>query len=663
MKRLLLFLLIYSVMKTLTNCSDSKNETPLSFEDYPVYSGKDLGLTFSEDEAALRVWAPTAEALNCHVYGSDLGADLEATLNFEKSESGTWLLKISSEWSGKYYTVQAKIDGKWMLEVADPYVKAVGRNGKRGQLINHSLIGDSAWFNYQRPEHKSFRDIVLYEVHIRDFSIDSSSGIANKGKYLGMVERGTKSEGGISTGLDHLVELGITHLHLLPCFDYYSIDETRLDEAQYNWGYDPLNYNVPEGSYATNPEDGAVRISEFRQMVRGLHEAGIQVIMDVVYNHTGPTLEHPFNQLVPGYYYRQDSLGNFSNASGCGNEVASERPMVRKFIIESLEYWAKEYHIEGFRFDLMGIHDIKTMNEIRKAMNAISPGIFLYGEGWTASDSPLASEKLALKANTKQLDRIAAFSDDFRDGVKGSVFEHKQPGFISGSLDLKESVKFGLVGNIAHPQVKMEAVNYSDVAWADSPEKSINYVSCHDNHTLFDRFRLSVPNANIEELKRLQLLSLSAVLLGQGVPFLHSGSEFLRSKQGEENSYKSSDAINRINWDLKEVHQDASNFVKDLIQIRKELEVFRFTASQIEDNVSFIESNKAVIGMHLKSGVENESISDILIFWNTSENYLKETLPQGVFKCLLSSDMSLKDARFSNNIQLPNQSVVLLKRE
>ena len=421
----------------------------------------------------------------------------------------------------------------------------------------------------------------------------------------------------MSTGLDHIKELGVTHIHLLPSFDFMSIDETKLEEQNFNWGYDPQNYNVPEGSYSTNPADGNVRIREFKQLVKTLHENGLRIVMDVVYNHTGATMESNFNQIFPEYYYRMTPRGGFSDASACGNETASEKPMVRKFIIESVKYWAQEYHIDGFRFDLMGIHDITTMNEVSKALHEIDPTIFIYGEGWTAGDSPLKEKKRALKKYTFKMEGIAAFSDDMRDGVKGHVFTHHDRGFASGNPNSKESVKFGIVAATEHPQINYEAVNYSDYAWAKEPSQCINYVSCHDNHTLLDRLINSNPGEPESELIKMHKLANTIILTSQGVPFLHAGVEMLRTKQGVENSFKSPDSINQIDWSRKTEYLEVVNYYQKLIDLRKNHPAFRMpTKTMIQKHLSFIEMpDSNLIGYQIKGNANDDSWeTDFIIF-------------------------------------------------
>ena len=408
----------------------------------------------------------------------------------KKSKGGTWVAVLQGEQKGKFYTFRVQINNQWLNEVPDPYAKAVGVNGKRAMVIDQSDTNPDGWKDDKAPGLKNATDAVIYELHIRDASIASNSGITNKGKFLGLTEKGTTNNDGLATGLDHLKELGVTHVHLLPFYDFLSVDETKLDQPQYNWGYEPLNYNVPEGSYATDPYDGATRIKEMKELVKSFHENGLSVVMDVVYNHTMLTEDSYFNQLVPGYYYRQTKEGKFSNATACGNETASERPMMRKFMIESLKYWVKEYHIDGFRFDLMGVHDIETMNIIAKELRRIKPDILLYGEGWTAGASPLPESKRALKRFAYKLDNIAVFSDDIRDGIKGSVFVNEEKGFASGRPGMEESIKFGIVASCKHPQVDYSQSQLFKSPLCHDPSNTITYAECHDNHVLWDKLAI-----------------------------------------------------------------------------------------------------------------------------------------------------------------------------
>jgi pullulanase len=562
-----------------------------SFDRYPVYTGNDLGLTYSPKQSAFRIWAPTAEQAELLFYKAGTGGDALRHIKMQKAGGGTWRVVVPGDQKGVFYVFRVRINGKWLDEVPDPYAKSVGVNGKRAMVVDLTKTNPPGWEQDESPVFHNATDAVIYELHVRDASIAANSGIQQKGKFAGLTETGTHNNEGLSTGLDHLKELGVTHIHLLPCFDFNSVDESKPGQPQYNWGYDPLNYNVPEGSYSTNPYDGVTRIKEFKSLVQAFHQNGLRVVMDVVYNHTALTGDAYFNQLVPGYYYRQDKKGGFSNATACGNEIASERAMVRKFILESVKYWVNEYHVDGFRFDLMGVHDIATMNIISAELHKIRPGILLYGEGWTAGSSPLADSLRALKKYAYKLDRIAVFSDDIRDGIKGSVFDHQDGGFASGKPGMEESIKFGVVAACRHPQVQYKKVNYSRSPYAKQPYQVISYCSCHDNHTLWDKLALSASNATEEERVNMQKLALSIVLTSQGIAFLHAGSEFLRSKQGVENSFNAPDSINAIDWHLKTVHQDVFDYVKSLISMRKSHPAFRLRSGrQVANDIRFWEN-------------------------------------------------------------------------
>jgi pullulanase len=460
---------------------------------------------------------------------------------------------------------------------------------------------------------------VIYELHLRDLTTDANSGSSFPGKYLGLAERGTKSTEGLSTGLDHLIELGITHVHLLPVFDHQSIDETRLHEPQFNWGYDPQNYNVPEGSYSSDPYRAEVRITEFKQMVKALHDVGIGVVMDVVYNHTGKTEGSNFNLECPDYYYRKDTAGNYSNASGCGNETASERAMMRKFMLESLLYWQKEYHIDGFRFDLMAIHDLETMNYIADSLKEINPSCLIYGEGWTGGATPLPVEKQALKKHAQFMRNVSVFNDDLRDGIKGSVFDNLSTGFVSGAPGMEESIKFGIIGAIQHDDLHYKRVNYSDTTWAIEPWQSISYASCHDNHTLYDKLKVSCPDLQEDEIQSMQMLALGIVLTSQGIPFLHAGTEMLRSKQGEHNSYNLPDEINQLIWKKKADQYFVFQYLSDLIQMRKDHPAFRLASSgEVRKYLDFHEVSAGLVSYTI-SEVAGDEWKQILVVYNAAD--------------------------------------------
>ena len=583
------------------------------------YNGNDLGLTYTAKKSIFKIWAPTASQAELKIYDQALGGTALQTIAMTKSENGCWSITLAKDWKGKYYTFRIEHDGQLLNEVPDPYAKAVGTNGKRAMIIDLKNTNPVDWQKDKAPRLKNATDAVIYELHVRDASIDISSGIQHKGKFTGLTETGTKNKDGLSTGLDHLKELGVTHIHLLPFFDYNSVDESDLQKPQYNWGYDPLNYNTPEGSYASNTKDGSVRIKELKQMISSFHKNGLAVVMDAVYNHTGLTEQSNFNQLVPGYYYRHTADGKLSNATACGNETASDAPMMRKFMLESVVYWAKEYHIDGFRFDLMGVHDIETMNLISKELHKINPGILLYGEGWTAGQSTLPDSVRALKKNVSKLKGVAVFSDDIRDGIKGSVFDAASTGFASGAGGTEESIKFGIVASCQHPQIDYSKVNYSKAPYASSPANTITYAECHDNNTLWDKLAISVPHASEAARKEMHKLALSIVLTSQGIPFLHAGTEFLRTKKGVENSYKSSDDINGIDWNLKTMNKDVFIYVQQLIHMRKTHPAFRMINDlQLKTNIHFIAASNGLIGYELNGAAMKDSWKKIQVWFNGS---------------------------------------------
>lgn len=604
----------------LTIACQQTMPTYTSFADYPVYAGTDLGLTYHSERSTFKLWAPTAQKVRLNFYEQGIAGNPTRTTVLQRTEQGVWAATFEEDLEGLYYAFQVQIDNAWLNEVPDPYAKAVGVNGLRGQVVNFEQTNPENWQKDKRPDFENFTDLILYELHFRDLSIHPNSGIQQKGKYLGLTETGTSNSDGLSTGLDHIKELGVTHIHILPSYDHYSIDETQLDKPQFNWGYDPQNYNVPEGSYASDPYDGSVRIKEFKQMVKTLHENGLSVILDVVYNHTGKTEEANFNQLVPGYYYRQNEDGSFSDASACGNETASERPMVRKFIIESVKHWVEEYHIDGFRFDLMGIHDVETMNQIASELHQIDPNLFIYGEGWTAGDSPLPEQERALKKHALRMPNVAVFSDDMRDGVKGHVFTPTDKGFASGKFDLKESVKFGIVGATEHPQVDYANINYSDAPYANHPTQNINYISCHDNHTLWDRLTNSNPDDSEADRIKMHQLANAIVLTSQGVPFLHAGVEFLRAKGGVENSFESPDAVNQIDWSRKTTYQSVFEYYKGLIALRKHYKAFRNPSSDFtRAHLRFLDiSTAGVIAYTLNDLAEADGTTALLVAFNAN---------------------------------------------
>lgn len=663
MQKIILFSSIFSIC-LLMACQETPPPVYNSYEEYPVYEGIDLGLTFSPEKSIFKLYVPPAAKVVLRFYEKGEGGQAIEEVKMKRDENGVWKAIINKNLEGQYYTFQTLINEKWGEEVPDPYVKAVGVNGRRGQVIDFAKTNPVGWENDKKPALKNPTDVILYELHVRDLSMHENSGIENKGKFLGLTELGTKSPNGAATGIDHIKELGVTHVHLLPSYDYMSIDESKLEENKFNWGYDPQNYNVPEGGYSTNPYDGAIRVKEFKEMVKTLHDNGLRVVLDVVYNHTGVTEGSNFNQLLPGYYYRQNQEGGFSNASACGNETASDRPMMRKFIIESVKHWVNEYHLDGFRFDLMGIHDIETMNQVSAALHEIDPNIFIYGEGWTAGDSPLPEPDRALKKYTHRIKGVAAFSDDIRDGLKGSVFDAPDRGFASGKPNMEESVKFGIVAATQHPQINYEKVNYSNEPWAAQPSQAISYVSCHDNHTLWDRLLNSQADASEAERIKMAILANTVVLTSQGIPFLHAGVEMLRTKDGEENSYKSPDAINKLDWSRKTKYPKVFATYQKLIQLRKNHPAFRMpTTEMIQQHLKFMDfpEGSLLVGYAISDNANGDAWKDILVLFNGNQVDKPVDLPEGEWTMVLRGgeiDESSK-IKARNQVKIPASSAMI----
>ena len=597
----------------MANIFDTKEFT----EKY--YYGGSLGAIYSPAKTEFRLWAPTASKVVLNVFREGLGGDRLDNIEMIQAENGTWVHIMDGDQNGLYYTYLVTVDGK-TNEVVDPYAKAVGANGLRGMVIDLKATDPAGFRETPRPKFGDCRptDAVVYETHIRDFSNHFSAKSNFPGKFLAFTETGKTLKDGTKIGVDHIKELGVTHVQLLPSYDYYTVDETKLDKPQFNWGYDPLNYNAPEGSYSTDAYDGAVRINEYKQMVKALHKNGIRVIMDVVYNHTMFGEESYLNMTVPHFYHRTREDGTFYDGSACCNETASDRPMCRKYIVDSVVYWASEYMLDGFRFDLMGIHDIVTMNEIREELNKIDPTIIVYGEGWTGGECGIPDELRALKCNAKQFPGVGAFSVDIRDGIKGHVFELKEKGFVSGAKHFEETVKFGLVGCIDFPGIDMSKVNYSNKGWALNPSQAVNYVEAHDNLTIWDK------------------LAAGIVFTAQGLSFIQFGQDFLRTKYNEEiggfdeNSFRSPDKVNNIDWNRKSEYADVFNYYKGLIAFRKAHRSLRFAdAAQVCDHLRFIDCPAPNMVAFTVEACEDGDDRDLLVVYNANRDEVKFALPEG----------------------------------
>ena len=569
-----------------------------------------------------------------HIYEDGQGGKAIKTIKMKASGENRWEATVKGDLKGKFYTFDI---GKG--ETPGVFAKAVGVNGMRGAIVDMAETNPQGWENDQRPVIQSPADLVIYEMHWRDFSIDASSGLKNKGKFLALTE---------PKAIEHLKSLGVNAVHILPSFDYASVDETKLDTPQYNWGYDPKNYNVPEGSYSTDPYNPVTRIKEFKQMVQALHKAGIRVILDVVYNHTFDIDHSNFQLTYPDMYYRKTADGKYSDGSGCGNETASEKPLMREFMLESVKYWIDEYHIDGFRFDLMGVHDIETMQQIRAEVNKIDPSIYIYGEGWSAGSCAYPVDKLAMKANTQQLNGIAAFSDDMRDALRGPFSDDHKGALLAGIPGEEESLKFGIVGGIAHPQVDMTKVNYDKKPWTNNPTEQISYVSCHDDMCLVDRLKASIPSLtdkNIPEkertaeLIRIDQLAQTAVFTSQGVPFILSGEEMLRDKKGVHNSYNSPDSINHLDWNNLQRYPQLFAYYKNLIQLRKNHPAFRLaTGDKVRQHLEFLPAvnskdvkQDCLVGFLLKDLQGIDAWKTIVVIYNFNKEAKEMAIPEGTY--------------------------------
>lgn len=591
------------------------------FDDMFYYDGDDLGATYTPEETKFRLWAPTSTEAYVVFYGSWDGEPTNI-LPMIRDVRGTWVLTASGDHKNSYYTYRVKV-GDQYNEAADPYAKVVGVNGDRGVVLDLRSTDPAHWTEDKPSFSGAAVDAVIYELHVRDLSIDPRSGIKHQGKYLGLAESGTRGPGGIATGLDHISNLGVTHVQLLPIYDYatQSVDETKLNQPQYNWGYDPKNYNVPEGSYATDPYAPPVRINELKQTIQALHDRGLRVVMDVVYNHVYDGYLINFTKLVPGYYLRYRPDGTFSNGAYCGNECASERAMVSKFIVESIMYWAREYHIDGFRFDLMGLLDIGTMNAMRSSLDDLDPSIIMIAEGWMMADTVLPEGQRANQRNAVLLERIGQFNDDFRDAIKGNIFISSHKGFVSGGDGLEDGIRRGVVGGI----------NYGGQLsqYAFEPQQTVNYVECHDNHTLWDKIVLSTDGQSDDQRRSMHRLASAIVLTSQGIPFVHAGQEFMRTKNGVENSYKSPDEINALDWERCAVHQSDVEYMQNLIQLRKAHPAFSLSeAQEIREHLVFENSPSHCVAYTLRNHAGGDKARHLYVLYNANSDNMVLHLPE-----------------------------------
>ena len=574
-------------------------------------------VNYTPEKTQFALFAPNdAKRVTLRIYEEGQGGKAVKTVKMKRTADEQWTTTVRGDLMGKFYTFDVGLG-----ECPGVFAKAVGVNGKRGAIISLPATDPEGWSSDTRPVTKSPADLVIYEMHHRDFSI-ARSDARYKGKFLALTE---------PWAISHLKELGVNAVHILPSYDYGSIDETRLSDNKYNWGYDPVNYNVPEGGYSTDPYRPDVRIREFKQMVKALHDAGIRVILDVVYNHTYDIEHSNFQRTYPDYFYRLTDQRQYSNGSGCGNETASDRPMMRKFMLESVKYWINEYHIDGFRFDLMGVHDIETMNQIRQMVDQIDPTIFIYGEGWSAGTCAYPQEKLAMKAHIPQMPGIAAFSDELRDALRGPFSDDTMAGWL-GRQNETESIKYGIAGAIAHPQVDMSKVNYAKEPWALEPTQMISYVSCHDDMCLVDRLKASIPGITTDELIRLDLLAQTAVFTSQGVPFMLSGEELLRDKKGVHNSFESPDEINHLDWSNKAKYPQVFDYYKSLIALRQHHPAFRLgNADLVRKHLEFLDAPAGIVAYRLKNYAGRDDWRDIIVILNAGKTDQEVTIPEGTY--------------------------------
>lgn len=560
------------------------------------YDGDDLGVSYSREKSIFKLWAPLAKDVKLIID--------DEIFPMERKERGIWKITIENDAHGRFYNYDISLDGNKYTEIVDPYAKSLSVNGKKGAVVDFKRATPDNW-RLDKPKFQNYVDAIIYELHIRDISIDDNSGIKHKGNYLGLSELDTFTPDGLTSGLNHIKELGVTHVQLMPIYDFATVDETK--EGDYNWGYDPLNFNALDGSYSTDPYDPTARIYEFKQMVQTIHDSDIRVIMDVVYNHVYDIHTINFEKILPGYYFRQKENGEFYNGSGCGNEVASERKMVRKFIVDSVTFWAKEYNLDGFRFDLMGLLDIETMNQIRYALDKIDPSIIIIGEGWEMGEALNFHDKACLW-NSKYLPRIGQFNDDFRDGIRGNNFNAESIGYIGGKYSNKISVLRGIVGGVEYS----DEIKHLDGV---EPDQTVNYVEVHDNHTLYDKLKLSIKDKSVKER---HLLGTAISILSQGITLIHSGQEIMRTKDFEHNTYNMGDEFNKFDWARKKEHFDVFNYFKALIKIKREHPSFRLNNTiEIKNKINILNSEESVIAYTIKN--PEDSWKEILVVHNASK--------------------------------------------
>lgn len=616
------------------------------FVERNYYPGK-LGALYSKELTEFKLWAPTASQVELLIYDGYYGVVKESIVMKRTSDDKIFSHIIEGDQHGLTYRYRLTFFDGTVNTSNDPYAKAVTVNGQRSVVVDLSRTNPDNW-GERMPALKDINKSIIYELHLRDFTIDAQSGVTHKGKFLGAIETNTTNPKGSPTGIDYLKELGVTHIEFLPLFDYQTVDETAENQLDYNWGYDPQNYGAPEGSYSTNPYDPFVRIKEMKQMIQAFHDAGLRVIMDVVYNHVYEVDDHSFHLTVPGYFFRYNDSGQFTNGTGVGNDTASERYMMRKYIVDSVSYWAKEYHIDGFRFDLMGIHDTTTMNTVRKALDEIDPSILLFGEGWDLY-TPLSKNKVANHNNAVFMPRIGQFNDGLREALKGNDFEATARGFINGAWHMEQQVAQNVLAGV-------DFGSYND------PQQVIQYVEAHDNFTLYDKLRAADPDIDETIIEKRHELATTIILLSQGIPFLHAGQEFLRTKQGVRDSYNKPDKINKIDWSRQDKYRESVELVKNLIQLRQEELLFHLSSyEEIKERVVVTRADYQIVQLTYKGDGYK-----LFVTFNAQDNMLNVPLEKGEYiKKVYNRRVYLDDENVTeeiDNILIDSYTVLVLKK-
>lgn len=615
------------------------------FDERFYFNGR-LGAFYTKKATHLRLWAPTAQEITLEIWDSlEEDSQIKERIPMEQTDIGVWEVRLPGDQHKTVYTYHLTFSDGTNHSTQDPYSRAVIINGNKSVILDPDTTYLKGF--YRMPPFTYPTDAIIYEIHIRDFTVNSDACVKENGRFLGITQTGTTNDLGSPTGIDYLKSLGVTHVQFLPMYDYATVDE-KNPKKHYNWGYDPHNYNVPDGSYSTDPHDPISRIVELKQMIKALHDAGIRVIMDVVYNHVYEVSDHPLHKTLPGYYFRYDKKGNLSNGTAVGNDTASERWMMRKYMLDSIAYWLTEFHLDGFRFDLMGIHDVVTMNEIRRLVDTIDPSVILLGEGWNLKTELPDTDK-AWQGNASKMPGIAHFNDSMRDSVKGSTFKFKEKGFISGHRSDLKTVAGNMMAKVSHKKYL-------------GPDQVIQYVEAHDNLTLYDKLLLTNPEDSEETRIRRHTLATSIVMLAQGIPFIHGGQEFLRTKRGVENSYRSSDEINCYYWRRQDDYRQAVEYFKGLVRLRKSHYLFRLKdAHAIDNSVELINARDGFISYRLK-----DMNQEILVIVNGNDKEHRVSVDKGTWQVLVRNMMVFDSGDLigfsKGHINVDPLSVLVLKR-